>query len=50
MTFLDRNIKYEHFIIFDEITKSDNKLNTQIKKTLRSLISTKCNNCYQRII
>ena len=37
MTFFDRNMKYKHFIIFDEITKFNDKINAQIEKTLRLL-------------
>ena len=50
MTFFNRNMKYEYFVMLDKITKFDNKMNTQIEKILHSLISTKYNNCYQRII
>ena len=50
MTFFNRNIKYKHFAIFNEITKLNNKINAQIEKTLRLLISIKCNICYRRII
>ena len=46
MTFFNQNIKYEHFIIFDEIMKFDNKMNIQFEKTLRSLTSIKYNNYY----
>ena len=46
MTFFDRNIKYEHFVIFDEIIKFNDKVSVQNKKTLHSLISIKYNNCY----
>ena len=45
MTFFNRNIKYEYFIIFNKIAKLDNKVNIRvIKKTLTLLFSIKCNN------
>ena len=51
MTFFNQNMKYEHFIMLNEITKFDNKMNMRaIKKTLTLLISIKYNKCYQHII
>ena len=44
-------MKYEYFIIFNEIMKFDNKINMRaIKKTLTLLILIKYNNYYQHII
>ena len=36
--------------MLDKTMKFDDKINIQIEKTLRLLISTKYNNCYQHII
>ena len=47
ITFFNRNMKYKHFIIFNKITKFDNKMNVRaIKKTLTLLILIKCNKYY----
>ena len=51
MTFLNRNMKYEHFIMFDEIMKFDNKMNMRaIEETLTLMTSIGYNSCHQYII
>ena len=47
MTFFDRNMKYEYFVVLDEIMKFNNKMNVRaIEETLTLLISIKYNNYY----